>query len=726
MCLWYACTQSYCCRSVRFSLPSVLTPRYSPSSEPHQRESSNPTAHVIYLPSHHIPYSFSFNMHIHADVKKVDSTTHKLSVSQSTDEDGFSLTSVTLAEEHRFDKDLILTISPRHPHQPHAVVEQGSAKASDPPFLTGSAVTLNYFPDFSSAEAVSELIFVIDQSGSMSRAHIEAAKEILTLFLKSVPNGCHFNIVGFGSSYKFLFKTSAPYDQAHLDQASDHTRAVRADMGGTELLQPLQEIFRMPVIKGLPKQVFVLTDGAVSNTTSVINEVKKNSYKARCFAVGIGSGASTALVKGIADAGRGSSEFVQSGEKMQGKVMRMLKRALTPSLSDVHVNWSLPAGVDVIQTPSKVPPVFSGDRLVIYGFLSNVKTCIEKECHATLTGVCGGNPFENSVPFSVGSLPAQGMNKTIHRLATKCIIRNLQDLAPESYEMLKGLVKQEARKAPQSKNKLIIELSVAANVMCQDTSFVAVDEGSSEPVKDSMHLRQVPVAEAYDYIYMIDRLTVGHRMAFSSRKGSPKEKRGSRCRKKRALSAEVPPPPCPPSEAIGHVQRCRILAGAGMRQAERMPAIDDGYDEVYNCNYESYDAIEEDCLLGIKESRLKEKVVKLQKSTEGAATPQGTFSVIVSQQRASGAWQMNNTVANLLGKSVSEVKMTSPIGKQSTELQSSIWATCIVIAWLEVKCADLKDEWELLSDKAKSWIKKQFLPETLTSNDVLAAARKLF
>ena len=434
---------------MRFNLPSVLTPRYSPSgsSELQPEESSNPTAHVTYLPSHHIPYSFSFNMSIEADIERVESTTHELTVSQSTDEKGFSITRVALAEEHRFDKDVILTISPCHPHQPHAVVEQGSAKASDPPFLTGPAVTLNYFPDFSSAEAISELIFVIDQSGSMGGAYIEAAKETLMLFLKSIPDGCHFNIVGFGSSYKFLFTTSASYDQAHLDQASDHTRAVRADMGGTELLQPLKEIFKMPSIKGLPKQVFVLTDGAVSNTMSVINEVKKNSHKARCFAVGIGSGASTALVKGIADAGRGSSEFVQSEEKMQGKVMRMLKRALTPSLSDVRVNWSLPAGVEVIQTPPKVPPVFSGDRLVIYGFLSNVNTSLEKECHATLQGVCGGNPVEHAVPFSVSFTPAQDMNKTIHQLATKCIIHDLQeDLAPESLEMLKGLVTKETRK----------------------------------------------------------------------------------------------------------------------------------------------------------------------------------------------------------------------------------------------------------------------------------------
>lgn len=39
------------------------------------------------------------------------------------------------------------------------------------------------------------------------------------------------------------------------------------------------------------------------------------------FTFGIGSGASTALVKGLAAAGNGSAEFIQSGERMQPKVI---------------------------------------------------------------------------------------------------------------------------------------------------------------------------------------------------------------------------------------------------------------------------------------------------------------------------------------------------------------------------------------------------------------------
>jgi hypothetical protein len=40
----------------------------------------------------------------------------------------------------------------------------------------------------------------------------------------------------------------------------------------------------------------------------------------RCFSFGIGSGASSTLVKGIAEAGKGAAEFITSGERMQAKV----------------------------------------------------------------------------------------------------------------------------------------------------------------------------------------------------------------------------------------------------------------------------------------------------------------------------------------------------------------------------------------------------------------------
>jgi len=39
----------------------------------------------------------------------------------------------------------------------------------------------------------------------MEGERIEAAQAALLVFLKSLPPGCYFNIVGFGSDFAFLF-----------------------------------------------------------------------------------------------------------------------------------------------------------------------------------------------------------------------------------------------------------------------------------------------------------------------------------------------------------------------------------------------------------------------------------------------------------------------------------------------------------------------------------------
>eukprot|EP00118_Oscarella_pearsei_P020093 m.216425 g.216425 ORF g.216425 m.216425 type:complete len:78 (+) comp39869_c0_seq3:4206-4439(+) len=74
---------------------------------------------------------------------------------------------------------------------------------------------------------------------------------------------------------------------------------------------------------------------------------------------------------------------------MQPKVMRMLKRALAPSVCDVRINWLLPGNAKVVQSPLNVPPVFSGDRLVIYGFLSDLPPDSSLKCRAELKGYIG-------------------------------------------------------------------------------------------------------------------------------------------------------------------------------------------------------------------------------------------------------------------------------------------------------------------------------------------------
>jgi len=189
---------------------------------------------------------------------------------------------VCIAGEGPIRGDVTMLIGYKDPHEPMALVE-AAIEGSKTKEMQSKVVMLMFFPTFVSLEeAACEFIFVVDRSGSMGGSYIKSASETLVLFLKSIPQGCFFNIVSFGSDFKSFFPSSKPYNQETMEKATIFAQRMKADMGGTELLSPLQYIFKQPSkSSGLPRQVFILTDGSVSNTSSVISEVRKNCHSTR-------------------------------------------------------------------------------------------------------------------------------------------------------------------------------------------------------------------------------------------------------------------------------------------------------------------------------------------------------------------------------------------------------------------------------------------------------------
>jgi hypothetical protein len=63
-------------------------------------------------------------------------------------------------------------------------------------------------------------------------------------------------------------------------------------------------------------------------------EITDKKAPIRVFTLGIGNGVSHSLIEGVAKAGNGFSQAVAEGEKMDQKVVRMLKGALSPHVTD--------------------------------------------------------------------------------------------------------------------------------------------------------------------------------------------------------------------------------------------------------------------------------------------------------------------------------------------------------------------------------------------------------
>ena len=75
------------------------------------------------------------------------------------------------------------------------------------------------------------------------------AKQALKNFIHSLPEGSKFNIISFGSRFETLFEKSVEYDNTTLHKAIQDIELYDQrgkNLGGTEILKPLEYLFGLP------------------------------------------------------------------------------------------------------------------------------------------------------------------------------------------------------------------------------------------------------------------------------------------------------------------------------------------------------------------------------------------------------------------------------------------------------------------------------------------------
>ena len=155
-----------------------------------------------------------------------------------------------------------------------------------------------------------EFVFVVDCSGSMSGSRIRAARECLQAFISSLPLGSYFNVVRFGSKVDPLFNRTMQYTEETYGRAKKLAAEMRANMGGTDIFSALKYVFSQPHFRSGQRQIFLLTDGEVANTDACVKLVMENMCDNRVFTLGIGDGADSGIIHGLADASGGESAYV--------------------------------------------------------------------------------------------------------------------------------------------------------------------------------------------------------------------------------------------------------------------------------------------------------------------------------------------------------------------------------------------------------------------------------
>lgn len=451
----------------RLTLPTTVAPRYAPAQD--RRGVGQTVEEVLNPPSSMtVPYGLQLEVKIEmpSPLRAVTSLSHPISV----EIDGNSAC-VTFSQECvALDRDFVLTLREAKPHEPEVIVEEADGG--------NRFVSLSFIPHFELERGPCECIFVLDSSGSMQGSSLLAAKETLALCLQNLPPDSFFNVVVFGSSYQTLFPRSMQNDAESLARATEWLRKHDTDLGGTEILEPLTHVLTAEPCSHLVRQVFLITDGEVSNTDALIALVAEHAHTTRVFAFGIGEGPSRHLVRGLARAGRGAAEFVLPGERIQEKVLRQFERALRPALTNIAIDWQ---GADVDLAPCEIPPVFSGDPFLVY---ARIEGNLPSAVTLRFETLCGAVQKEIAIPHVVTA------DNLVQTLWARERIRDLEE-GSEANKSSRGSRQGERR--ARNLRQQIIDLAVRYGLSSRETSFIAVEKRTT-PTQELAELRRVPIA----------------------------------------------------------------------------------------------------------------------------------------------------------------------------------------------------------------------------------------
>lgn len=520
---------------IRLTIPSSISPRYGYYPGKLQETSAE-------IDSKGISITVDVNMAQGIPIKKVISPSHpievtlgSLSTSASDEDASISRGSATLAlGTTELEKDFVLQVVAKDVGIPQAILE------THPTLPNQRALMTTLVPKFNIKSQKPEVVFIADRSGSME-GHIPTLKSALKVFLKSIPIGCSFNICSFGSSHSFLWPESRMYDQDTLTEAIRHVETFRADFGGTETLAAVKACFEARNT-GLQTELMLLTDGDIWSQEQLFNYVSKNtkSGDVRVFPIGIGSGVSSALIEGVARAGRGFAQMVADSEKLDSKIVRMLKGALTPHIKDyrlevkyedgsvesvadsLRVKLSIAeepeskatvseakpislydpdvqeehpkdgepknifAGLPelkrptLLQTPHEIPSLFPFNRTCVYLIMSPESSHLQPKS-VVLRGTSPQGPLELEIPVEV----RKDADQMIHQLAARKATQELEEghgwLSEATVDDAGVLVKDKHRtQFPLLQRREAVRLGVEYQVGGKHCSFVAVEANEAE------------------------------------------------------------------------------------------------------------------------------------------------------------------------------------------------------------------------------------------------------
>lgn len=312
-----------------------------------------------------------------------------------------------------------------------------------------------------------EVVFVIDNSGSMGGTSIVQAKASLLYALGRLQPNDRFNVIRFDDTMDVLFPTSVPADPAHLGEALGFVNGLQA-RGGTEMVPAMRAALTDKISDtNMVRQVVFLTDGAIGNEQQLFETITAMRGRSRVFMVGIGSAPNTYLMTRAAELGRGAFTHIGSVEQVEERMRGLFAKLENPAVTGLSAKFSA-AKADV--TPAIIPDVYRDEPLVLAAKLDKLAGSLE------IKGRVGDRPWSVTLPLQ-NAAEGKGLSKLWARrkIGDAEVARTLREITPEDSD------------------KAILALALDHQIVTGLTSLVAVDKTPSRPEGEPLKLSELPI-----------------------------------------------------------------------------------------------------------------------------------------------------------------------------------------------------------------------------------------
>ncbi|MGJ5076336.1 marine proteobacterial sortase target protein [Bradyrhizobium oligotrophicum] len=312
-----------------------------------------------------------------------------------------------------------------------------------------------------------DVIFVIDNSGSMGGTSIRQAKASLLYALGRLQPADRFNVIRFDDTMTVLFPASVPADAEHVGSATSFVSALDA-RGGTEMVPAMRAALTDDGSDSdRVRQVVFLTDGAIGNEQQLFETITAMRGRSRIFMVGIGSAPNTYLMTRAAELGRGAFTHIGSVEQVEDGMRDLFAKLENPVVTGLSATFS-EASADL--TPAVLPDVYRNEPLVLAAKIDRLAGSLQ------LKGRIGDQPWTITLPLS-GAAEGKGLSKLWAR-------RKIGDAE---------VAKTMRQMTPEEADGAILKLALEHQLVSRLTSLVAVDKTPRRPDGEPLRLAELPI-----------------------------------------------------------------------------------------------------------------------------------------------------------------------------------------------------------------------------------------